>query len=534
MVDDPTPGTRTTAAQFAALWVGLARAALDRRGDAERGTLATEPAVVARAIDEHQRVEAYDQVIVGYLLQIAEELRSARGAEAQELRRRTSMLVSAMQPETLRRLLDMGGDITQRGRFVTNAASGMAAGAVIDLLKAAAEASSETVSNGLVRLFTKLAVHADGGSTTTKPLADSALRDQVHSLLADWNLADPNPTEYRIMLQQMSKAAAPTPQTDGDVERGRCSSRCTCCRWRWNWTRTVPGLWRALDALVAADQVAGVIELLGQMPDCDVARSLWARMRTPVFVQRLLDEAPYDQGLDSLVPFLPTPALVPLFDLLLESEDRHVRRTTFDRLRRAGQAATPLILERLNDPRWYVIRNLLSLVAFLDPLPPGFDPAQWLEDADARVRREALRVALRVNRAAATRDWPGTGRSGPDDRRPRAERGPRVVPVRHRASPHRAGRPARTEGSTAGAVGESPRASRRRTRSPRAVAAHHRRRDVLLALAARCRRRRRRCWLRSLDWRATGPRDRRAARVIQRARKSTETAVQAAVTESQS
>ena len=39
MVDDPTPGTRTTAAQFAALWVGSARAALDRRGDAERGTL---------------------------------------------------------------------------------------------------------------------------------------------------------------------------------------------------------------------------------------------------------------------------------------------------------------------------------------------------------------------------------------------------------------------------------------------------------------------------------------------------------------
>ena len=37
-------------------------------------------------------------------------------------------------------------------------------------------------------------------------------------------------------------------------------------------------------------------------------------------------------------------------------------------------------------------------MAFLDPLPPGFDPSQWLDDADARVRREALRVALRVNR----------------------------------------------------------------------------------------------------------------------------------------
>jgi hypothetical protein len=532
MVDDPTPGTRTTAAQFAALWVGLARAALDRRGDAERGTLATEPAVVARAIDEHQRVEAYDQVIVGYLLQIAEELRTARGAEAQELRRRTSMLVSAMQPETLRRLLDMGGDLTQRGRFVTNAASGMAAGAVIDLLKAAAEASSETVSHGLVRLFTKLAVHADSGSTTAKPLADSALRDQVHSLLADWNLADPNPTEYRIMLQQMSKAAAPMPQALAPSNEPMFEPL-HVLQMALELDENSPGLWRALDALVAADQVAGVIELLGQMPACDVARSLWARMRTPVFVQRLLDEAPYDQGLDSLVPHLPTPALVPLFDLLLESEDRHVRRTTFDRLRRAGQAATPLILERLTDPRWYVIRNLLSLVAFLDPLPPGFDPAQWLDDADARVRREALRVALRVNRlrsraiGLALDDQDPTitalGLNAALESCP-PDIMPRLIAL--------AGQPGLKEELRALTVkalvrrGDVPevlelllRITGGETFFSRWGALPPTTPTLLAALAGLAR-----------HW----PREHRAARVIQRARKSTETAVQAAATESQS
>lgn len=400
MVEGAQPGTRTTAAQFAALWVGLARAAIDRTGDGEqRGALVTEPAVVARAIDEHQRVEAYDQVIVGYLLQIAEELRTARGAEAQELRRRTSLLVSAMQPDTLRRLLDMGGDITQRGRFVSNAASGMAAGAVIDLLKAAAEASSETVSHGLVRLFTKLAVHADSGTTMTRPLADSALRDQVHSLLSDWNLADPNPEEYRVMLQQMSKSAAPVqaaPQSDGLL-----FEPLDVLQMALELDENSPGLWRTMDALVASDQIAAVVDLLGQAPTGDVARSVWARMRTPGFVQKVLDQAPFDQGLDSLVPHLPTPALVPMFDLLLESEDRHVRRKTFDRLRRAGQAAAPLILERLSDPRWYVIRNLLNLAALLEPPPPEFDPTPWLDSADVRVRREAVRAALRVSRLRA-------------------------------------------------------------------------------------------------------------------------------------
>ena len=36
---------------------------------------------MAKAIDEHRGTAAYDQVIVGYLLQIAEELRSASGAD---------------------------------------------------------------------------------------------------------------------------------------------------------------------------------------------------------------------------------------------------------------------------------------------------------------------------------------------------------------------------------------------------------------------------------------------------------------------
>jgi hypothetical protein len=269
------------------------------------------------------------------------------------------------------------------------------------------------------------------------------------------------------------------------------------------------------------------------MPDCDVARSLWARMRTPGFVQRLLDEAPYDQGLDGLVQYLPTPALVPLFDLLLESQERHVRRTTFDRLRRAGQAATPLILERLTDPRWYVIRNLLSLVAFLEPLPPGFDPSQWLEDADARVRREALRVALRLNRLR-----PRAIGQALDDQDPTivalglnaalescpSDIVPRLIAL--------AGQPGLKEELRALSV----RALVRRGAAPEVL-------ELLLRITAG--------ETFFSGWRALPPttptllaalaglarhwpRERRAARVIQRASKSTETAVQAAVTESQS
>src|SRR5207245_2444443 len=82
--------------------------------------------------------EAYDQVIVGYLLQIAQELKSAGGAEAVALRRRISRLIRSLRPETLRRLVEMGGDFAQRRQFVADAAAGMAADAVLEILKAGA------------------------------------------------------------------------------------------------------------------------------------------------------------------------------------------------------------------------------------------------------------------------------------------------------------------------------------------------------------------------------------------------------------
>jgi len=153
-----------------------------------------------------------------------------------------------------------------------------------------------------------------------------------------------------------------------------------------------------MDALVEAGQVPELIGVLGQVPDSSLAQRIWAHMWTPEFVQGLLDRGTQDQGLDNLLPYMPTRALVPLIDQLIESPDRHVRRNAFDRLRRAGQAAIPLAVERLNDSRWYVTRNLLTLIAQTDPLPADFDPSPWLDHTDARVRREAIRAAMRVDR----------------------------------------------------------------------------------------------------------------------------------------
>ena len=86
----------------------------------ESSEVSRDPAAVARAISGNSESRAYDQVIVGYLLQIVQELRSASGAEAVQLNQRMGELVSEMEPGALARLLEMGGDSGQPGPYDVN------------------------------------------------------------------------------------------------------------------------------------------------------------------------------------------------------------------------------------------------------------------------------------------------------------------------------------------------------------------------------------------------------------------------------
>src|SRR3989441_11986259 len=246
------------------LWVGLARAALAAEAMAsdDAPPPPTEPSVIAKAIDQHPGGAAYDQVIVGYLLQIADELKHAGGAEAAALRRRTSKLVGALQPGTLRRLIEMGGDSAQRTKFAIDATHGLAVDAVLEIVRAMADASHKTVSDPLVRMLSKLAQHAEQGTAEMRPQADIALREQVRDLLEGWTLEDPNPDAYGLALHKMAaaslshsaqlgqQAAEPLRIVQTALEAGVLGF----------------GAWRAIERLVAERHVGDLVELLAGPP----------------------------------------------------------------------------------------------------------------------------------------------------------------------------------------------------------------------------------------------------------------------------
>ena len=388
--DDSVRDQRVRGAQ---LWIGLARAALAGQ-IGEDDAPPTKPAVIAKAIDEHPRGEAYDQVIVGYLLQLAEELKAAGGQEAVELRRRTSTLISEMQPETLRRLIEMGGDGAQRQKFVIDASLGMAVDAVLDIVKAAAKASHQSVSGALMRMLSKMAAHAEQGKPQARTLADRALREQVRGLLTGWSLADPNPEAYGQALQRMSQAST---RVDDTVAWRHAPEPERLIQMSLEVGAAGPGVYRACGTMIDRGRLGVLIDLLEAAPEgVTSTEELWRRAVSPETLQWLLASEPVDFAtVDRVLPRLGALAADPLLDALASAQERGTRRALLDRLRRLGPSLGPSITARLADERWYVLRNLLMLLEELPELPIGFSVLPWVSHADPRVRFEAFKIGVK-------------------------------------------------------------------------------------------------------------------------------------------
>ena len=383
-------GSGTRAAQ---LWVGLARAALvhdQHVSESDDPVGAADPVVVAKAIDEHSRDVAYDQVVVGYLLQIAEELRTKTGREALALRKRISKLVASLKPATLRRLLEMGGDFGQRRRFVLDASTGMAVEAVVELIEAAAATSQQTISHSMMRLLSKFAAHAETGSTAMRPQADGALRDGVKRLLAEWQLEDPNPDAYRRTLEGMAHAPSvfetsehaypPEPErvVQMSLEAGAIGE----------------ALWRAVATLASRPDFGALLDLLDAAPPGHAREAVWTHVATAERLHAVLSTEPLPVALATrLVARMGVAAADPLLDAL-ERSGEQAARTIIELLAPLGADVLPMLARRLEGARWVTQRRLLGVVARL-PDTPGFVALPWLQHPDDGVRREALKVALR-------------------------------------------------------------------------------------------------------------------------------------------
>ncbi|HEX5071669.1 MAG TPA: hypothetical protein VFW03_00615 [Gemmatimonadaceae bacterium] len=381
-----TRDARTRAAQ---LWIGLARAALAREATAELPS--TDPEIVARAIDARQNDSAYDQVVVGYMLQIADELSSDDTRTTSPLRDRVSRLVRQMEPRTLQRLLAMGGDASQRFQFALNATHGLTVDAVIDVVRAAADVSGQTISTSLVRMLSKLAAHAEQPTgSVLQSRSDAELRDQVRRLISSWELVDPNPDDYTAALDSISRHT-----THSDGESGVSADPERLLQLALEVATIGPGVEKVFVQMLARPDITPVLDLVEGAAASPARETLLDRIVTP---DRLVDvlhaETPNTKLGERLALRLRSVAVDPIINLL-EDEEERLHGWACDMLVRLADVSRPRVAERLADAPVQAQRQLLHVIDRLGEWPEGFRPEQYLTSADAGVRREAMKLMLR-------------------------------------------------------------------------------------------------------------------------------------------
>jgi hypothetical protein len=388
------PERRSRPAQ---LWLGLAQAALASEGKAFATDLEQppDPERVARAIEHQSHNQAYDQVIVGYLLQIAEEMRRGGSKETALLRRRVSELLQQVDRERLTRLLQMGGDRRQRLQFVLDASQALAVQAVIDLIAAAAVAEEETISHTMLRMLRKLGRLATGADEQRRALAEHSVREQVSELVRGWSLRNPNPEAYGHALDRI--AAYPGPdRTSTASDAAYPPEPMRIVQMALELDVPASTVKRAIQELVRCGELRNVTDLLDRSEASDATEAIWTQITSAEVIREVVNREPRDAAqLDLLVERVGVAAAEPMLDALATSEVMQSRRILLDRLVKLGPAVGPLAVRRLQDASWYVQRNMLAILCELEERPPDFDARPFLDHTDARVRREALRYLLK-------------------------------------------------------------------------------------------------------------------------------------------
>lgn len=128
------------------------------------------------------------------------------------------------------------------------------------------------------------------------------------------------------------------------------------------------GVERCLAGLAERETLAALVEGLGEVTSTSTRASL-----------------------EELLALLGEDAVRHLVLALGEEEDRSRRRKIFDLLSSLGPGVAPHAIALLEDSRWYVVRNMLSLLL---PMSGGLSPAvveKGLRHPDARVRLEGVR-----------------------------------------------------------------------------------------------------------------------------------------------
>ena len=386
-------GQGGTGSWATSLWLDLSRAALEREtSDAD----VADPVQVARAIDSRQWDDSYGTRIAESVTDLLDACRARGGAEALALQSRISKVITSMSPETLARLVQLERSEAERRRFLLEIAQSMAVDAVLDLVQAAATATSQSLSPALLQLLGKLAEHSEQGELEIRDRAEFAFRQQVRQLIEGWEEGegeDSVASDHRRTLEHLSLAGK-------SPLRGH-SSTYECEPERVLMMSLEVGMansstYSAAAHLIHQGRTAELRELFTRAPSHAQAVDILRNVASERTLRGLLKGDPLDMsGLEIIIPLLGETAMVPLMDALVRADTTERRDQLLRLLVPFGEIAGTEAWTRMEQSGWPAQRNLLTLLTRLPSLPRGFSPAMVIDHPEGRVRTEGLRILFR-------------------------------------------------------------------------------------------------------------------------------------------
>jgi hypothetical protein len=269
------------------------------------------------------------------------------------------------------------------------ASSALDVGAVMKVLEAVASAAKQEVSHHLLRLLRKMGKVDTSAPHETRVAADAALHATVNRMLADWSLDDPNPEMYTAALDTMAMASP------GEGARVEACDPLVILQMALEADASGPRTDQAVDDALSTGPLEDLVSVLQGAPDGAHTDEIWRKVATP---ERLRGEVGRGKLLSdsttALIARLGAGAVDPLLDLLAAADERAMRAATLRLLVSLGAPASERAVALLPNVPWFVQRNLFVLLGRLGSWPADLPTPPYVTHADARVRREAIKLML--------------------------------------------------------------------------------------------------------------------------------------------
>lgn len=303
---------------------------------------------------------------------------------------RTSRLVAGLRPDLLARALASQSNLAERKKFLMAAIEVLSPAALRVLAIAAGKAYDYPASATLEALLTKFQLSATTLPSERRNEAVSLLRHLVAHMVERWSASrlDTSTIGYDHVFHEYAEARVleeVTPEPERVValalETGAIG--------------TV--LWSAVAELSSDEKLPELLHMLKDAPpDSAAARMVATQFASPQRLVQMLREEPIDfAAVDALLEPMQLGAADTLLNELISSSSRTTRRALLERLAKLGPGVEPMVITKLRDERWFVLRNMLHLMNEANCSSDRLSLEIYQKHADPRVRREAAQLSFK-------------------------------------------------------------------------------------------------------------------------------------------